>query len=342
MGMFSDIASAFGQANRNWPASVAVLAFLTGIGPAGAADIGAPPSFEYTYLTLEGGYIHLDGEDVQAYLHGEIGGLNGETLINVSDGVYGRAEFGKVWNSGLGIGAYVQGWDGDEDVSETTYINGSIPYRDDDRTVIRTFGAGEGILTESSLDRSLIEVGVQLFHQEGDTTSPGGISIGIEPFVAFIAEDANSLIDNGGAVLTRSSDLDAIAYGALLALDSRYHLLDRTVLIGRAAAGAYYADADADTRWTGDEPTADDQLSSDFMGFRGQLAIGIEQLLSETLSIGLIGRLDYWSDFPSIKWTDVFPDPNLFPDEHVGRDNSIASDDLLALSIGARVTINFR
>ena len=73
------------------------------------------------------------------------------------------------------------------------------------------------------------------------------------------------------------------------------------------------------------------------MGFRGQLALGVDQMLDDTFSIGVIGRLDYWSDVPMTEWTDYKGGP---PEN--SRDTSIASPDFLALSIGARVTVNFR
>ena len=65
--------------------------------------------------------------------------------------------------------------------------------------------------------------------------------------------------------------------------------------------------------------------------FRGQLALGLEQALSDSVSVGVIGRLDYWSDFPSIEWPTNFTDPN--------DRNSIENEDFLALSVGLRLSI---
>jgi hypothetical protein len=87
-------------------------------------------------------------------------------------------------------------------------------------------------------------------------------------------------------------------------------------------------DADADT-----ELFSEDDLSSDFVGFRGQLALGLEQGITNAVSFGVIGRLDYWSDFPSIDWT------NTIPNVSTGHDDAIANEDFLSLSIGARLTI---
>ena|GEM_PF-4942216 len=180
------------------------------------------------------------------------------------------------------------------------------------------------------MERSLIEVGFRFFHDYGDAINLDGLSLGIEPFVAFIDEDTSSKIGFTGGPFepasSRSSDLGATAYGALLALDARHHVLERTVLIGRVAAGAYHMDAHVDTdhSFISDpiEPDAHDDLSSDFFGFRGQLALGIEQMLTEAFSVGVIGRLDYWSAFPSMEWTDA----TTFPDDDASND-SIASDD---------------
>ena len=188
-----------------------------------------------------------------------------------------------------------------------------------------------------------MEAGLRFFHDFGGEMDRHGLSLGIEPFVAFLDENTNSAIGfiEGGSLdntAIRSSDLDATAYGALLALDARHAIVEQTVLIARVAAGAYYMDADADTNFT--DPLlnggASDNLSSDFFGFRGQLALGVEQMLTESFSIGVIGRLDYWSDYPSMDWTDITP-----PKDD-GSDNAIAEEDFLALSVGARISVNFR
>ena len=313
---------------------------LSGLDPVRAADIAdVVDPVSYTYLNLEGGYVNLDGNDVDLYGIG----LE-ERYLNLTDGYYGRAELGHVAGTNLfnGIGAYVHGWDGDdEDISETA-ASGNLYYKHGGAEKIGySLGCGGGeicMITEGRLDRSLVEAGLRFFHQDNSSIDGGGLALGIEPFVAFIGEDTSSEIGAFvPAQVTRSSRLDAAAYGALLALDARHRILDRTFLTARAAAGAYYLDADADTDFSSypiDLFTTSDSVSSDFFGFRGQLALGIEQMLSDTMGIGVIGRLDYWSDFPSMDWTDQSSLP--------GIDNAIASSDFLALSIGARLTVNFR
>jgi hypothetical protein len=331
---------------------LAGLFFLAGIGAAGAADISAPP-LSYTYFSVEGGYIYLDGEDVQAFFDSpEFGDVPvKERSIDISDGFHGRAELGHVWDTGIvnGIGAYVQGWEGeDEDISEDTVTvaqaykhgnnDGIFDFTSCNRDGLRPCARGVG-----DLDRSLIEAGLRFIHAGGDAPDLGGITLGLEPFVAFVKEDASSTTGSTfdgpfEPSSIRSSDLDATAYGALFALDGRHHVLERTVLTARVAAGAYYMDAGADTSFVGGR-SADDGLSSDFFGFRGQLALGLEQMLTEAFSIGVIGRLDYWSDYPSINWTD-WPEPDT-PAEDI-EVNSISDEDFLALSIGARISVNFK
>jgi hypothetical protein len=325
-------------------AATVIMPFLAGTGPVKAADITEPEPIGYTYLNLEGGYVNLDGQDVQAYLHSP-GGTLSERSLDLTDGYYGRVELGHVWDTDMllnGIGAYVQGWDGDkEDVSDTD-INVGLATQHDGLSGATALGCsidGQGCAhAEADLDRSLIEVGLRFFHTYGDAQDLDGLSLGVEPFVAFIDEETNSSIGTLSEpdIAQRSSDMDATAYGALLALDGRHHILERTVLTGRVAAGAYYMDAEADTSF--DVPpgfSLNDDVSSDFVGFRGQLAVGLEQLLTDTLSIGVIGRLDYWSDYPSMQWTDLLTTPN-------SSDNKIASDDFLALSIGARISVVFQ
>ena len=338
-----------GTLKRYWAHAAAALFFLAG--PAGAADVVAPPEVEpasYTYFSVEGGYIHLDGEGVQAYLVGSNPDIDAplrERTLDISEGLYGRAEFGHGWGAGLvnGVGVYVQGWEGDsEDVSETDIAIG-VPYKEPGNfrqsfavcANVPPCAAGEG-----DVDRSLIEVGVRFFHDYGET-GPDRLTIGIEPFVALIDEDTSSTngFTGGEQFLlhsARSSELDAEAYGALLALDLRHSIMERTALIGRIAGGAYYVDADADARHVvGDLPDSH-HPSENFWGLRGQLAAGIEQMLTEAFSIAVIGRLDYWSDYPTMDW------PEFSNFVEVPDDNSIASEDFLALSIGGRISVNFR
>jgi|GEM_PF-5175394 len=99
--------------------------FLADTSPAAAADL---PDFEpisYTYFNLEGGYVHLDGEEVQTFLLGPAFlEADDERFIDISDGFYGRAELGRIWNTGIfdGVAVHVQGWEGDdEDISETDF-----------------------------------------------------------------------------------------------------------------------------------------------------------------------------------------------------------------------------
>ena len=124
----------------------------------------------------------------------------------------------------------------------------------------------------------------------------------------------------------------------MLALDLNHPILERTALIMRVAGGPYYVDADAHTDMVFDTAsTFADEISSNTWGLRGQLALGLEQKLTDSFGIGVIGRLDYWSDYPTMDWPEF---KNLRGDG--ARSNSIASEDLLTLSIGARVSLNFR
>jgi hypothetical protein len=342
---------------RNALVTSAAFFFLAGR-PAGAADITAPPEVEptsYTYVNLEGGYIDLDGEPVQAYLQGSTpvfdeSNFLRERSLNISEGYYGRAELGHGWSTGLinGIGVYVQGWEGNkEDVSDTDFAIG-LPYKGKSGFVTNVSGSdcasGDPCpFGEGKLDRSLTEVGIRFFHDYGEAMSLDHLTLGIEPFVAFIDEDSKSKIGlalDGLSFITddRSSKLDADAYGALLALDLNHSILERTALIARIAGGPYYVNADAHTDMLFDQSLQfSDEISSNSWGFRGQLALGLEQMLSDSFSIGVIGRLDYWSDYPTMDWPEF---SNLRGDG--AKSNSIASDDLLTLSIGARVSLNFR
>jgi hypothetical protein len=187
----------------------------------------------------------------------------------------------------------------------------------------------------SDLERSLIEAGLRFFHDFAAAPDANGVAFGLEPFFAIFNEDNESAIGviAGGSFepsALRSSELEATAFGALLALDGQYYISPRIALTGRIAAGAYHLDAEADTifRSLAEVSPVTDELSSDSFGFRGQLALGIDHALTDEVSLGVIGRLDYWSDFPFIEWTTGAP----------GDNNSIGEEDFLALSVGARLT----
>jgi hypothetical protein len=319
--------------------------FLAGLVPVRGADV--PPDVSpayYTYFSLEGGYINFDAEKVQAFRSGP--DETSERFLDLSDGLYGRAELGRVWDTGAfnGLGAYLQGWQGDEDTSETDDVIFLAHRHDGVSNTQREACDPSCAVGRADLDRSMFEVGLRFFHEFGEAMELDGVALGIEPFVAFIGEDTDSEVGDTRfgpyeQRAARSSDLDATAYGALLALDARYHVLAQTMLTARAAGGAYYMDAEVDTdfRFTsGFLPSVSNGLSSDFFGLRGQLALGVEHFLTEASSIGVIGRLDYWSDYPSMDWTDAAS----FDDEDASN-NSIAEEHFLALSIGARLSFRF-
>ena len=58
-------------------ASLVATTLLATAGLAHAADMPAEPvSTSYTYFAVEGGYIHFDAEDVQAFLTSDIPDFN--------------------------------------------------------------------------------------------------------------------------------------------------------------------------------------------------------------------------------------------------------------------------
>lgn len=323
--------------------TLAAISFLVGASLANAADLAVEPDLgqsSYSYLQLEGGYIHFDGEDVQSFLLGDrVETLAPHTSVDLSHGFYGRAEIGNV--GGLvggplnGVAAYVQGWGGDHDISESHSGEATgLLYHGDEGVVGAGFFCVDPCVGKSDLERSLIEGGLRFFHDFSPAADLNGVSLGIEPFVALIQENTKStlLIGDPDPAMIRSSDLDATALGALIALDGRFNLSSRARLTGRIAAGGYHMDADVDTRAELPNLSRHDDLSSEFAGFRAQAAVGLDYAITDTMSFGVIGRLDYWSDFPTIKWTDT-------TFITLGEPNSIADDNLLTASVGLRLSI---
>ena len=326
--------------------TVAGLSLLAAASAANAADIAMEPEpFSYTYLSVEGGWIHFNDEEVQSYFIGDdqSGPLEVHEL-DLSNGIYGRAEIGHIMQSDLinGIAAYVYGWRGDESDSETDFDTALIFVDEDNLFTVQNGCSSNNdpcSVGKAKLERSLLEAGLRFSHSFADPAERSGFSLGIEPFVAFFDEDTTTQIANVipgeqfDADATRTSDLDATAFGALLALDGRHPLAPHTALITRAAAGAYHMDADVDAKISTGS-SVEGHYSDDFAGFRGQLALGVEQAFTESISLGVIGRLDYWSAMPSMSWIDGAKST----DEKFGF-NTIDKDNLLTLSVGVGLTI---
>jgi hypothetical protein len=328
--------------------TLAAMSFMAGASLANAADLPVAPdieAFSYTYLSVEGGWIHFDDEEVQSFFIGDEFPIEVHS-IDLSDGFYGRAEIGHVWHSDLlnGIAGYLYGWHGDKSDSETD-INVLLAFRDEDSSFNTSIGCAVDdtgcAAGRAKLERSLVEAGARFFHLFGDPAEQTGFSLGIEPFVAFVDEDTKSEIGvnlegNFAVGAARTSDLDATAFGALIALDGRHPIAPQTIVITRIAAGGYHMDADVHADFENDSGgSTEGDYASDFNGFRGQLALGVEQGLTDSIGLGVIGRLDYWSDVPTMNWLGGAENNN-----EIGF-NRIGKDDLLTLSIGARLTLMF-
>ncbi|MFN0262835.1 hypothetical protein ACKTEK_03055 [Tepidamorphus sp. 3E244] len=163
--------------------------------------------------------------------------------------------------------------------------------------------ANSGYTTE----RNYWEIGTRFQHYF-DQNAHDKTMWGFEPFVGFVDGDFAS-------PMALTIGYDATIYGAMLSFEHERHIAPMTIAHFRAAVGLYGGSSDANSSGAA---VPDD----DFGGFRGQLAAGITQKISERASIGAVARLDYFSDMPKLDAPTV-----------------LTTDDQLGVYLGVNVNV---
>lgn len=167
-----------------------------------------------------------------------------------------------------------------------------------------------GIDTDSS-ERDYWEIGTRFQHYV-DQNAQDKTMWGFEPFIGSVDGEFR------GTAMGTIGSTDATIYGAMISFESERHFTPSTMAHFRAAAGFYGGSSDASTNTPA---IADD----DFGGFRGQLAAGLTQQVTDTVSVGAVARLDYFSDLPVVNV------PN----------STMDTDDQLGVYLGVNVNVIF-
>ena len=134
-----------------------------------------------------------------------------------------------------------------------------------------------------SFDRNYWEVGTRFQHYY-DQNAANKMMWGFEPFYGEFSATANQVAPVNRGVIDQS------IYGAMLSFESERMISPSTMLLLRAAGGVYGSSADYNL--TGGTTASDSDTTA---GFRGQLAIGLKRQLNARTSVGVIGRVDYFS-----------------------------------------------
>ncbi|MEM8878543.1 MAG: hypothetical protein AAGD23_11835 [Pseudomonadota bacterium] len=258
---------------------------------------------EYFYLEIEGGYAFSDGlESTRAPLRPvePDGGFYGTVTLGHED-----PETGIVWGYVDRAEIWVSYFDHGDDQQSGNVGSAAVP-----------------IAGSYFAEREYWEIGTRFQHyfeepaaDKYSQPSTSNILLGIEPFYGRFDEES---VEVTGAVVT-PAELDTDIFGAMLSLEGEWDIAPSTTFLGRAAVGGYFGDADYTS------PAFN--LSDDFGGFRGQLAIGLQQHLSESISLAVMGRLDYFSAVGDIDGPAAAP--------------ILGNDDLLVLTIGANINFKF-
>ena len=259
--------------------------------PALAEEAMTKSDIDFFYAELEGGYSYFDG----ANFNTPVAGFD----LQPDGGAYGTVTLGHVSIDDGIIGGYV-----DRAELWVSYFDHGDPSH--------TVGA-----TTVSYDRDYWEVGTRFQHYY-DQNATDKMMWGFEP---FYGEFSDLIIQIAGP--TTNVDIDTSIYGALLSFEYERTIAPATMLLFRAAGGIYGASSEI----TLGPLALGTNYSDDTAGFRGQLALGLKHQVNERTSVGVVGRLDYFSDVARL---DTFSGVN-----------AMSNDDLLGASIGVNLNYIF-
>ena len=257
--------------------------------PALATDFIGKSNIDFFYAQLEGGYAFFDGAKMNE---------GGTPVLQPSGGAYGTALLGHVSIDDGIIYGYVDRaelWFSYFDQGDET-----------NTTLINTI----------SFERDYWEVGTRFQHYY-DQNATNKMMWGFEP---FYGEFSAKPVQTGAQTL--NGTVDQSIFGAMLSFEAERMIAPETMLLLRAAGGVYGSNADYSV--TGTSTISD---SDDTVGFRGQLAVGLQHQVNARTSVGVIGRLDYFSDVA-------------IPDRATGN-STLRNDDLVNVSLGVNLNYIF-
>ncbi|MEZ5877848.1 MAG: hypothetical protein R3D43_08900 [Tepidamorphaceae bacterium] len=258
--------------------------------PALATDFIGKSNIDFFYAELEGGYSAFDGAST----------IGSSISLQPDGGAYGTVTLGHVSIDDGIIYGYV-------DRAELWFSY--FDHGDDSLTV-------PGL--SAKVDRDYWEVGTRFQHYY-DQNATNKMMWGFEP---FYGEFSDNVVQITAGPTTATVDVDTSIYGALLSFEYERTIAPATMLLFRAAGGVYGLNSDMNI--SGATTGSDSESTA---GFRGQLALGLKHQVNERTSVGVVGRLDYFSDVARF---DSTSDSNV-----------ITTDDLLGASIGVNLNYIF-
>lgn len=260
----------------------------------------------------------------------------GSPLIGAGDGGYGGATFGYALPSPwLGLLSRVEVYGSRAGAEEDRSSNGAIGLRSvDNAAAIAIAAVPLGALpVKSTQDLTTTEFGLRL--KSDQKAGAATLTFAAEPF--YIRYDqttrtSGALRDLMNASAANRSDVESDLFGVQVAVEGAAPLGGPFSLIGRASAGVYTIETDADFTSSFQIPSGayDAHVTDDDSrtGYRLGAEAGVRYALSASTWLSVTGSVDYLSEVA----TAALP--------VAGTDGpaSIAYDDLLDWRAGARLT----
>ncbi len=318
---------------------------LTAGASAALADMGQAPVGQGTYGSIEGGFLHQDGDDIIGYGTGLPPGTVLDVTVSPDNGWFIGGMIGFAGTSPFIAGLpftrmELYGLYGrtDDNASDTSPPLAGISLKSADATILVNGGASG----TTSSERRTVEVGLRF---EGDdqinaTTTWTWVA---SPFIRWSNEETDTLVVQC-CDLRRSGDVDTTMYGILIAAEPEVWLTNDVAFVGRVGVGIYGYDADGDFRSSDNLSAPSGGFNPGFfnaqlsdgdsgVGFRGLLGAGLKFRLSSTANLETFAEADYFSDVGTAAMANNQP----------GDSTSSRTDtsDLWELRAGARVTVGF-
>ena len=296
-----------------------------GAAAAAAMAVGNPQVSAAAASGTESAQVQLNNGlfDVSRFMSADDGGYFGATVgygfVSPLLGVVNRIE------------AYGSRTSSDADQSS----NGAFGLRSVDNLAAIALAAVpvEDLKVRATQDLSLTEFGLRL---KSDQKMGGAtVTLGAEPF--YIRYDQSTrtsgalsdLLDASGS---RSSDVESDIFGLQLAIEGAAPLGGPFSILGRASAGLYNIDTDADFSSTFSIPFASYEAgvsdSDSRTGYRLGAEAGVRYAISSAAWLSVTGSVDYLSETPTA----------VLPASATDGPASLAFDELLDWRAGARLT----
>ena len=311
--------------------------FAASASVAAYADMGKAPVSQGTYGSIEGGFLHQEGDGIVGYGTGLPPGTIVDVTVDPDNGWFGGGMIGFAGNGAL-VGGLpftrieLYGLFGrtSDDASDIVPPSAGISLKNVDAS----FLVNGGSTGTTSSDRRTFEGGLR-FEGDDQVNATTTMTWVVSPFVRWTNEETDTLITQC-CQLRRSGDVDTVMYGILIAAEPEVWLTNDVAFVGRVGVGLYGYNADGDF-------ASSDNLNGFFaagfsdgdsgVGFRGQLGAGFKFRLSPSANLETFAEADYFSDVGTASMAN-----NQTADSTASR---TSTSELFELRAGARVTIGF-